>query len=80
MAHLVLLHLLNEEPVLAEMEKLPEPTDQVLIVSAVRKMDGHEVTFLQPNAGTVIFPWSRVQCVEIMGGAAEEEIVSFIKE
>ncbi len=80
MAHTMLIHLLNDEPVVGEVERLPEPTDQVLIVTGVRKLDGHPVSFLQPDVGTVIFPWARIQCVELMGGEAEEEIISFIKE
>ncbi len=80
MAHTVLIHLLNEEPVVAEMERLPEPSDQVLIVSNVRRRDGREVPFLLPEAGLVIFPYSRIQCVEVMTTEGEEEIVSFIRE
>lgn len=80
MAHTVLIHLLNDEPVLAEMDRLPEAADQVMIVTGVRRMDGQEVAFLQPSAGTVIFPWARIQCVEVMGAGAEDEIVSFIRE
>jgi hypothetical protein len=80
MAHTVLIHLLNEEPIVAEMERLPEPSDQVLIVSNVRRRDGREVAFLLPEAGLVVFPWSRIQCVEVMTAEGEEEIVSFIRE
>ncbi len=80
MAHTVLIHLLNEEPVVAEMERLPEPSDQVLIASNVRRRDGREVPFLLPEAGLVIFPYSRIQCVEVMTTEGEEEIVSFIRE
>jgi len=80
MAHTVLIHLLNDEPVVGEVDKLPEPVDQVLIVSGVRKLDGQPVPFVQPNVSTVIFPWARIQCVELMVSEAEEEIISFIKE
>jgi len=80
MPYTVLVHLLNEEPVVAEMERLPEPSDQVLIVTNVRKRDGQEVPYLLPEAGVVIFPWARVQCVEVIPSEAEERIVSFIRE
>ena len=43
MTHTVLIHLLNEEPVVAEVENVPEPGDQVLMVSNVRRRDGREV-------------------------------------
>ena len=76
----VLVHLLNEEPVLAEVERIPEATDQVLILSNVRRRDGREVSFLLPEAGVVIFPWARIQCVEVMPGESDEQVVSFIRE
>jgi hypothetical protein len=76
----VLVHLLNEEPLLAEVESMPEPSDQVLILSNVRRRDGQEVSFLLPDAGAVIFPWARIQCVEVMSSESEEQVVSFIRE
>jgi hypothetical protein len=80
MPHTVVIHLLNEEPLVAETDNLPEPTDQVLIVANVRRRDGREVSYLLPEAGTVVFPWTRVQCVEVMPSDSDEEIVTFIRE
>lgn len=80
MPHTVLIHLQNDEPVLAEMEKVPEPTDQVLIVTNVRRRDGQEVSFLLPEARLVIFPLARLQCVEVLSGDADDRVISFIRE
>ena len=80
MSHTVLIHILNEEPILAEIESIPEPTDQVLIVSDVRRRDGREVEYVLPEASQLIFPWSRIHCVEIMRSETEEQVISFIRE
>ncbi|RLC97865.1 MAG: hypothetical protein DRI77_06370 [Chloroflexi bacterium] len=80
MAHVVLIHILNEESVVGEMENIPDPTDQVLIISNPRYRDGRDVTYILPETKTVIYPWTRVHCVEVLTGEAEEEVISFIRE
>jgi len=80
MPHTVLIHVLNEEAVVGEIEDLPEPTDQVLIVSNVRYRDGRDVSYILPETSTVLYPWARIHCVEIMPGEEEEDIVTFIRE
>ncbi|NLE99351.1 MAG: hypothetical protein GX601_00080 [Anaerolineales bacterium] len=80
MSHTILVHLISEEPILAEIDEIPTATDQVLICSNVRRRDGHEISYISPEATTVIFPWSRIQCVEVMVGESSEQIVSFIRE
>jgi len=80
MPHTVLIHLLEEEPVVAEVENIPEPGDQVLMVSNVRRRDGREVAYILPEASLLIFPWSRIHCVEFMPSEAEEQVISFVRE
>ena len=80
MTHTVLIHILNEESVVGEMERIPEPTDQVLVVRNVRYLDGREVTYILPETDTVIYPWQRIHCVEILPSEDEEDVVSFIRD
>ena len=76
----VLIHILGEESVVGEIESIPEPTDQVLIVSHLRMRDGRDVSYLLPETDTVVYPWIRIHCVEILPSEEEEEIISFIRE
>ena len=80
MPHTVLIHILNEEPVVGEIERLPEPTDQVLIVSNLRLRDDRDVSYLLPETNTVVYPWTHIHCVEILPSEEEEKIVGFIRE
>jgi hypothetical protein len=80
MAISVLVHISNEEPILGEVENLPTPGDTVLIVSNPRKRDGRDVTFLEANVTTVIWPWEQVSFVEVMPSGEEEEIIGFVRE
>jgi hypothetical protein len=76
----VLIHVVGEESIVGEIEAIPEPTDQVLIVNNLRLRDGRDVSYLLPETDTVVYPWTRIHCVEILPSEEEEEIVSFIRE
>jgi len=80
MSRTILIHVLNEEPVVGEVDNIPDPTDQVLIVSNLRYRDGRDVSYVLPETKTVIFPWTRIHCVEVMPSEADEEVISFIRE
>ncbi|RLC59007.1 MAG: hypothetical protein DRI79_05265 [Chloroflexi bacterium] len=80
MPYTVMIHLLNEDAIVAETERIPEPTDQVLVVTNVRRRDGRDVSYILPESSKVIFPWTRIHCVEILPSEEEEKIVSFIRE
>jgi hypothetical protein len=75
-----MVHVLNEDAVIGEMEELPQPDDQIILVSNCRRRDGRDVSYILPETNTVIFPWTRIHCVEILPSEAEEEIVTFIRE
>lgn len=80
MPRTVLIHVKGEEAVVGEVEQLPEPTDQVMIVSNVRYRDGRDVSYILPETSMVIYPWSIIHCVEVLTDEKEEEIISFIRE
>lgn len=78
--HTVLLHLMNEDPVLGEVENLPALTDLLIAIKHPRRRDGKDLHYLEPNVSTVYWPMSRVNFIEIIPGAEEEEFISFIRE
>jgi hypothetical protein len=80
MAYTVLIHILNEEAIVGEIERIPEPMDQVLIVRNLRHRDGRDVSYVLPETDTVAYPWQRIHCLEILPSEAEEDVVSFIRE
>lgn len=80
MPHTVLIHILNEESVVGEIERLPQPSDQVVVVRNVRHRDGGEVPYVLPETDAVVYPWRRIHCMEILPSETEEELVTFIRE
>jgi hypothetical protein len=66
MAKTVMVHIIGEDPVLGEIEQQPQPSDNFILVSNVRRRDGKDVTYLTPGCESVLYPWSRVTFVELM--------------
>jgi len=80
MAYTVLIHILNEDAVVGEIEELPTPGDSNIRVQNPRKKDGKDLQYLQPEVTTVIWPWNRISFLEILPSGAEDEIIGFVRE
>jgi len=76
----VIIHVLNEDPILAEMETMPDPTHQSIVITNPRRRDGRPLHYVTEGARTFIFPWSRITFVEIMESEEAKEIVEFFRE
>lgn len=80
MAHTLLIHILNEDAVVGEVDELPTGSDQFLALKSPRLRDGREVPYLLPETNVVLYPWNRIMSVEIMPTESDEDIVTFIRE
>lgn len=76
----LLLHVAGEEPIVVDVEELPGPKDQFIFGTNPRYRDGKEVRNLLPEVNQVIFPWWRINFIEILPGKEEEEIYGFYRE
>ena len=81
MAKLVVIHIPSEDPILAEMDELPNPGDNFIIFSNPRRRDGRAVNYVTAGARTFIFPWNRISFVEVMVSEEERrEVLEFFRE
>ncbi len=80
MPYTILLHILNEDAVVGEIEELPEQNSPFLMLSNPRLRDGRDVSYFLAETNTVLFPWNRIHSIEILPTEGEEQIVSFIRE
>ena len=77
----VILHILNSEPILGEIDELPATTDNILMVHNPRHIDGKDINYIQEEVSTVIWPIEKINFVEILAGDEEEEdIIGFVRE
>ena len=61
----VIVHILNEQPILADLVKDPTPTDVALICSNLRTMGGKKPVFIDKTDSTFVLPLAHVRFVEI---------------
>jgi hypothetical protein len=80
MSYTLVIHVSNEEPVVAETDELPEPDATMITVKNPRRMDGKDIHYLDENVVTVIWPLIRINFIEILPTKEEEEIIGFVRE
>ena len=76
----ILIHIANEDPVVGEIEALPEPADTIITVKHPRRKDGKDVHYIDADVNTVIWPINRITFIEVMPGVEEDEIITFVRE
>ena len=80
MAYTVIVHISNEDPIVGELEALPEKTDTMLVVSNPRRRDGKDVQYLSNDVVTVIWPVNQVSFIEVIPSEGEERVIGFVRE
>ena len=64
------IHLVGEQPLMADLPKAPLPGDIALVCTNLRMMNQKRPIFVEDGASTFVFPYSQVRFVEIRSGAA----------
>ena len=81
MAFDVLIHLRNEDSVLAEMEEMPDLNASYITCAKVRKKDGKPESYLDTEAASCMFPWSRITLIEAYpSDTGDEDIEYFFRD
>jgi hypothetical protein len=80
MAFTVILHIPNETSVAGEVDELPKPTDNIIVVMNPRQKDGKDLHYIDHGAVKVIWPLARVSFIEVLGDSEDEKIIGFVRE
>ena len=80
MAYSVILHIAGEPSILGEVEDLPKPTDNLVIVSNPRLRDGKDIHYLEHNVVKVIWPVAKIALIEVLESEDEEHLIGFVRE
>ena len=62
----VVVHLLNEQPLLADLFEMPKALDQGLLCTNLRLMDGKKPVFVDRLDSTFFFPYLHIRFIEIL--------------
>lgn len=68
----LLLHIANSEPIKVDVDELPGPGDRVIFGKNPRERNDKDLTWVEEGVTTVIFPWWRINFVQILPGEEEE--------
>ena len=80
MAYSIILHIAGEPSILGEVEELPKPTDNLVMVSNPRLRDGKDIHYLEHNVVKVIWPMHQVSLIEILESEEEDNLIGFVRE
>jgi hypothetical protein len=64
-----ILHIMNEQPMLADLFEAPSPGDVGLRCTNLRTMNGKRPVFVDESASIFFFPYLHIRFVEIPPGA-----------
>jgi hypothetical protein len=64
----VVVHLLNEQPVLVDLFQMPKNVDNGLVCTNLRTLDGRKPIFIDRSDSVFFFPYLNVRFIEILRG------------
>ncbi len=77
---ILILHMLNEDPVVGDVDELPQKTDTLIYLKNPRRRDGKDLPYLEMDVTSAAWPIARLSFIEVLPGSEEEEIISFVRE
>ena len=81
MAITVIVHIMNQDPIVAEIDEVPDSNAAFLVCTNPRARGGKPVSYIEREATRVIFPWHRISFVETMPSEEDQvQIESFFRD
>jgi hypothetical protein len=66
MATPAIVHILGEDAILADLDTVPNPTHQFLLMRNVRKKDGKPLAYIADEAQVILYAWHKITFLELM--------------
>jgi hypothetical protein len=79
MAFSIIVHLTEEDPVVGEVEELPDVTHFLVRLTNPRRLDGKVLHYLNPGVAEIYWPMHRISFIELIP-SEEDEIIGFVRE
>ncbi len=80
MSYRIQIHIAGDDPVVLDVDELPHPQDQCVIGTNPQRRDGKEVAYILREVNQVIFPWWRINFIQVLPSEQEEEVGTFVRE
>ena len=76
----IIIHIMNEDAIIGEIDELPSPSDTYVLVRNPRRRDGKDLGYIDSQVTQVIWPMNRIMFMELLPGEEDEKIITFIRE
>ena len=81
MAITIIVHIMNADAIVAEVDQLPDSQATNVICTNPRGRDGKAIPYIEREATRVIIPWHRISFIETMPSEEDQvEIESFFRD
>jgi hypothetical protein len=67
MSMVAIVHLLGEDAIVADLDELPDPNHNYLVLRNIRKKDGKPLNYIDDQATAFLYSWNRISFIEMMG-------------
>ncbi|HUQ78808.1 MAG TPA: hypothetical protein VM427_08080 [Patescibacteria group bacterium] len=65
------IHISNEQPLLADLYELPTASDASLVCTNIRMLDGKKPIFIDDATSVFVFPYLHIRFIEIRPGSTD---------
>ena len=76
----IIVHIANEDPIVCEVETLPQGQDTLIQIHNPRRRDGLDVHYLDEDVTSVIYPMHRINFIQVLPSTDVNEVVGFVRE
>jgi hypothetical protein len=74
------IHIINEQPLLADLYEMPTATDVSLVCTNLRTMNGTRPVFADNTDSVFLFPYDHIRFLEIPPGADRSRVAAAEEE
>ena len=65
------IHIANEQPLVADLYGMPTSSDVSLVCTNIRMLDGKKPIFVDHSNSVFVFPYATIRFLEIMAGSTD---------
>jgi hypothetical protein len=80
MTYQLQVHIAGDDPVVIDVEELPDTNAQWIIGTNPRRRDQKEVAYILREVNQIMLPINRINFIQILPSEQEEEIPTFVRE
>jgi hypothetical protein len=80
MSYRLQIHVTGEDPVVVDVDQLPQPNAQYIVGTNPQRRDGKQVDYLLHEVNQVIYPWWRINFIQILPDERADDLETFVRE